>query len=180
MPSFDCPPFVWDDAILDRDAYHLRPHDIKSVVAIGDSITAGFGMISGRPPFSTVLEYRGKVFSAGGDKGEYTIPNFLSVYSNQKGSSKGATLPLSRGKQLNNAVSGAKTQDLNDEMTRLIKHINREYKDIKHEWKLITLFIGANNVCMLCEPPLSQLPGLASADIFEENVRNVLERIRTE
>jgi lysophospholipase L1-like esterase len=55
-----------------------------------------------------------------------------------------------------------------------------EYKDVKDEWKLITLFIGANNVCVLCEPPITRLPGLADAEIFEENVRQVLERIRTE
>lgn len=48
------------------------------------------------------------MFSVGGDEGEYTIPNFLSTYSSQeiaKGAPKGITLPLSRGKQLNNAVS---------------------------------------------------------------------------
>lgn len=52
------------------------------------------------------MEYRGKVFSIGGDKGEYTIPNFLSTYTDStKGPPNGITLPLSRGKQLNNAVS---------------------------------------------------------------------------
>lgn len=61
-------------------------------------------MISGRPPFSTILEYRGKVFSIGGDKYEYTIPQFLSAYSSTYGSPEGVTLPLSRGKNLNNAV----------------------------------------------------------------------------
>jgi hypothetical protein len=55
-----------------------------------------------------------------------------------------------------------------------------EYKDVKDEWKLVTLFIGANNVCVLCEPPITRLPGLADADIFEKNVRRALERIQTE
>lgn len=59
----------------------------------------------GRPPFSTILEYRGKVFSSGGDEGEYTIPNFLSTYGSiSKGVPKGITLPLSKGKKLNRAV----------------------------------------------------------------------------
>ncbi|KAI7890342.1 uncharacterized protein EV154DRAFT_511813 [Mucor mucedo] len=140
-------------------------------------------MISGRPPFSTILEYRGKVFSVGGDEGEYTIPNFLARYGQDisKGAPTGITLPLSRGKQLNNAVSGAKTQELNAEVSRLIRMLNSEkYKAYKDEWKLITVFIGANNVCVLCEPPVTTLPGLADADIFEENVRQVLERIRTD
>ncbi|KAI7907151.1 uncharacterized protein BX663DRAFT_129912 [Cokeromyces recurvatus] len=47
IPAFECKPFIWNDGIIKRDAYHLRPNDIKSVVAIGDSISAGFGMISG-------------------------------------------------------------------------------------------------------------------------------------
>lgn len=67
------------------------------------------------------------------------------------------------------------------EVSRLIRVLNTEkYKDIKNEWKLITLFIGANNVCVLCEPPMTTLPGLADADIFEDNVRHVLERIRSD
>lgn len=78
-------------------------------------------------------------------------------------------------------VSGAKTQELNGEISRLVRLLNTErYKDVKDDWKLITLFIGANNVCVLCEPPMTTLPGLADADIFEDNVRNVLERIRTD
>lgn len=123
------------------------------------------------------------MFSVGGDEGEYTIPNFLARYGQDisKGAPTGITLPLSRGKQLNNAVSGAKTQELNAEVSRLIRMLNSEkYKAYKDEWKLITVFIGANNVCVLCEPPVTTLPGLADADIFEENVRQVLERIRTD
>ncbi|KAI8368586.1 hypothetical protein EDC96DRAFT_543338 [Choanephora cucurbitarum] len=146
-------------------------------------MTAGFGMISGRPPFATVLEYRGKVFSVGGDSGEHTLPNFFSIYAgaSQTGASKGTTLPKSKGKQLNNAISGAKTQDLDDELNRLTRMLLYEkYKHIKDDWKLITLFIGANNVCELCQPPFSRLPELADADVFEANVRAMLERIRTD
>jgi hypothetical protein len=25
IPEFNCEPFIWHDAIVDRDAYHLRP-----------------------------------------------------------------------------------------------------------------------------------------------------------
>ncbi|KAG1048765.1 hypothetical protein G6F55_007152 [Rhizopus delemar] len=181
IPKFKCKPFYWEDSITNRDAYHLRPIDIKSVIAIGDSMTAGFGMMSGRPPFSTILEYRGKVFSVGGDEGEYTIPNFLSVYSDVQGPPEGITLPLSKGKKLNSAITGAKTQDLNQEVERLIHLLNtKEYRQVKDEWKVITLFIGANNVCVLCTPPVTRLPDLSDADIFENNIRLVLERLRTE
>lgn len=44
-----------------------------------------------------VLEYRGKVFSDGGDSEEYTLANFLKTYSkNIKGSPSGVTLPLGK------------------------------------------------------------------------------------
>lgn len=26
VPAFDCEPFIWHDAIVNRDAYHLRPN----------------------------------------------------------------------------------------------------------------------------------------------------------
>lgn len=45
---------------------------------------------------------------------------------------------------------------------------------------MITLFIGANNVCVLCTPPVTRLPDLSDADIFENDIRLVLERLRTE
>lgn len=66
LPEFKCETFYWDDGRHEsRDAQHLRPHvsfqaidntcsllndllqDIKSVIALGDSISAGFGMLSG-------------------------------------------------------------------------------------------------------------------------------------
>lgn len=61
-------------------------------------------MVSARPPFATVLEFRGKVFSGGGDDGEYTITNFLRTYSKHvTGSPSGITLPL--GKQTISTVA---------------------------------------------------------------------------
>lgn len=76
-------------------------------------------------------------------------------------------------------MSGSKTQDLDDQISRLVHLLKAEkYKDIRDEWKLITLFIGANNVCVLCEPPVTTLPGLAEADVFEDNVRQALTRIK--
>ncbi|CAO3651060.1 unnamed protein product [Cunninghamella blakesleeana] len=184
LPDFNCHPFIHNDGISDakRNAYHIRPQDIKLVIALGDSITAGFGMISRRPPFSTILEYRGKVFSIGGDKDEYTIPQFLSTYSSTYGSPEGVTLPLSRGKDLNNAVSGAKVQELDQQVDRLLHHLKYHYHstNVKNQWKLITLFIGANNICVLCTPPITRLPGLADVEIFDQHIRDTLENLRSQ
>ncbi|KAI7872653.1 hypothetical protein BDF14DRAFT_1747172 [Spinellus fusiger] len=181
IPEFTCEPFYWEDSIIDRDAYHLRPEDIKSVIALGDSITAGFGMVSGRPPFASVWEHRGKAFSAGGDLGEHTLTQFLSHYTVPLGAPEGVTVPLARGRRLNNAVTGAKAQDLDSQVTRLTRLLKTSnYASLKDEWKVITLFVGANNICLLCTEPITRLPHLADADVFESHVRDVVERLRTE
>ncbi|ORZ13125.1 hypothetical protein BCR42DRAFT_453160 [Absidia repens] len=182
LPDFDCEPYDSDDGLRERDAFHLRPQDIQLMISLGDSITAGFGMMSGRPPFASVWEYRGKVFSIGGDPDEeYTLPAFWSSYSDPSGPSHGVTLPLARGKQLNNAVSGAKAQDLDLQVTRLVQQLQTpDYIENKDAWKVITLFIGANNVCVLCTPPITQLPDMAEVDVFETHVRLAVERLRNE
>lgn len=54
-----------------RGAHDLRPDDIGLVLALGDSMTAGFALKGG------LAEYRGQSFSAGGDPGAVTMPNFL-------------------------------------------------------------------------------------------------------
>lgn len=51
---------------------------------------------------------------------------------------------------------------------------------MKNQWKLITLFIGANNICVLCTPPITRLPGLADVEIFDQNIRNTLENLRSQ
>jgi lysophospholipase L1-like esterase len=68
---------------------------------------------------------------------------------------------------------------LDQQVDRLIRVLKKnEYKDIRDEWKLITIFIGANNICVLCTPPMTTLPDLSAVDVFERNLRLVLERIR--
>ncbi|KAI9313364.1 hypothetical protein BX666DRAFT_1812552, partial [Dichotomocladium elegans] len=147
-------------------------------------ITAGFGMISGHPPFASIWEYRGKVFSAGMDPSEPTVANFFRTYHRLEGGPEGVTFPMSRGKALNNAasVSGAKAQDLSKQVDRLVHLLNsnRHYQSVRDEWKMITLFIGANNICVLCDPPFTGLPSMAEADVFEANIREVLYRLKTD
>jgi small subunit ribosomal protein S29e/phospholipase B1 len=76
-------------------------------------------------------------------------------------------------------VSGAKAQDLDQQVTRLIERLDHHpsYKALKSQWKVITLLVGANNVCVLCTPPFTQLPGMADVDLFETHVRSTLDRL---
>ncbi|KAG0327065.1 hypothetical protein BGZ99_008405 [Dissophora globulifera] len=154
--------------------------DIKAVISIGDSITAGFAMLSGRPPFATILEFRGKVFSGGGDDGEYTLTNFLRTYTkNIKGSPSGFTLPLATGKGLNTAVSGAIAQTLPSQVERLRRQFGRAgiYHKYKNEWKLATIFIGANNLCAACGPE-SIVSEIADPEEYGAALKLALQELR--
>jgi phospholipase B1 len=57
-----------------------RSQDIKVVMAMGDSMTAGFA-IMGRSTISLLDEWRGLSGFVGGDPGAITLPNFFQHYS---------------------------------------------------------------------------------------------------
>jgi hypothetical protein len=50
------------------------------MLALGDSITAGFAMNSGHLPNPYIVEYRGKVYSTGGDSDALTVGNIIKKY----------------------------------------------------------------------------------------------------
>ena len=76
---------------------HSRPDDIKVVMALGDSITAGFLARPGDAPHfrsgsgqraqlpmtnvPTFEEWRGLAYPIGGDSGAVTLPNILAHWS---------------------------------------------------------------------------------------------------
>ncbi|XP_078479138.1 phospholipase B1, membrane-associated-like, partial [Lampetra planeri] len=127
-------------ASVPTSAHKVRPADIRVVAALGDSVTAGFGAKS-KNLLELRVEYRGVSWSIGGDKTLSTVttlPNILRMFNpNIKGMSKGL------GKWntgFNMATSGAKTVDF------------------KNDWKLVTLFIGANDLCQYCNDRASLSP----------------------
>ncbi|KAK3825402.1 MAG: hypothetical protein J3Q66DRAFT_104672 [Benniella sp.] len=182
IQKWSCEPYelTEKDWVKPTDVWHLRPHDIKAVVSLGDSITAGFAMTTGRPPFAMVLEYRGKVFSDGGDSEEYTLANFLKTYSkNLKGSPSGVTLPLAQGKKLNAAVSGAIAQSLPFQVERLklLFSFTGAYHKYKDEWKVATVFIGANNLCDACGLG-ETLPELSEPEHYGAALKSALQQLK--
>jgi len=102
---------------------NLRPDDISVVMALGDSITAAFGL---KGAYGGLEEYRGQSWSIGGDSDAVTLANFFKYYNS---SVQGASLsnhivevcmgPFCPGHQywpdldvLNAAQSGAWIQNL--------------------------------------------------------------------
>jgi hypothetical protein len=99
LPAFGCRPYeVLPNEATPTDVNKLRPHDIKAVIAFGDSMTAAFGAKAGKfladEPY-VPREDRYTSFSGGGGSMQYTIPNFIGVYNrNVSGGAIGPVLPL--------------------------------------------------------------------------------------
>ncbi|ORX44922.1 hypothetical protein DM01DRAFT_297161 [Hesseltinella vesiculosa] len=171
----------------------LRADDIQAVIGIGDSVMAGFAAngIQNQQYVSlnTFQEARGLSFAMGGDQGVVTVPNLLHFYSPRLyGSSIGDQLvticfgdfcPVGQYQpsidQLNGAQSGARSMDLNHELDYLLGQLADAYKKnyiAVDDWKLLTFFIGSNDLCHACAVNTS-LPGP-----FIVDVQNAIERIR--
>lgn len=174
-----CPPLPPRNATSVHD---LRPSDIKVVMAMGDSMTAGFA-IMGRSTISLLDEWRGLSGFVGGDPGAITLPNFFQHYSPDViGASVGAHFLEWAGwdhhpeqDRLNAAQSNAGAIDLQSQLDYLLAQIAANPKiDMANDWKFLNLIIGANDVCGLCFN--KELPPISSVgDYYERNLRNVIQ-----
>jgi hypothetical protein len=168
-PPFTCPALT-PSSSPPSDARHIRPIDVKAFLAMGDSITAAFAAKE-NIKLDGIREFRGISWSIGGDDGAYTLPNYFArvsgpPHSPPLGASLGDQIPLEAVKikghpirdwdprvdQLNGAVSLAKVQDLDTQMDYLVAQAKKiKGLDFGNDWKVLTLFIGANNLCISCE-----------------------------
>ncbi|CAL8285385.1 unnamed protein product [Lota lota] len=148
--DFTCTNTAPSDSVP-ASVHKLRPGDIKVVGAMGDSLTSGFGA-KAKNILALFTEYRGVSWSIGGDKALETIttlPNILRKFNaNIKGMSKG------QGKRqtgFNMAETGAVVSEFPEQARRLVETMrNNTAVDFKNDWKLVTLFIGGNDLCQYC------------------------------
>ncbi|XP_033736180.1 phospholipase B1, membrane-associated-like [Pecten maximus] len=141
---------------------NLTPADIKVVAALGDSITAGTG-INAVTPIGLLTQWRGLSWSVGGEKNfeeEITIPNIIKKYNpDVKGFSVGKGGVNSRNAKLNVADPGAVSDEMRGEAEDLVERIRNEPDiDMENDWKLVTLFIGGNDLCSYCEDKTKYAP----------------------
>lgn len=169
LPPFHCSPIANSPSAT--DARHLHASDVKIMMALGDSITAGFAM---KEHFilDGLFEFRGSVYAIGGDgsakDGDLTLPNFFSQITGNKpaGVSHGKSLPLDAVKWkkkiiqphdpkvdgLNGAQSMAQVQQLPEQIDYLVQQLQKmEDVDVENDWKVLTILMGANNLCVSCE-----------------------------
>ncbi|CAO3679287.1 hypothetical protein G6F70_005299 [Rhizopus microsporus] len=178
-------------------AHDLRPDDIKVIGALGDSITAGFGIMGinlSQPPslaaFNALNEYRGLSYSIGGDEGALTVPNYVKHYQpNLKGYSIDSHIALycsvhscpgryiPEKDRLNAALSGSLSINLQHQLDYLIPEMhNIAGIDFQNDWKMINIQIGSNDMCSSCD---SRYMNITTPDQFASHMDAAIERIVT-
>ncbi|GAA5801437.1 hypothetical protein HPULCUR_006883 [Helicostylum pulchrum] len=197
-------PFLTPRETPAQNVRDLRPDDIKFVIGLGDSVMAAFAAKGIQDDtFFTVAnlyENRGISFAMGGDPDVITMPNILQYYSNDLlGSSLGDhIISICFGNQvcpkgqyrskldvLNAAQSGARSLNLNHEIDYILDQLE-EYYDAGEakptDWKLVTLFIGSNDLCHSCTqmtslPPAFSVNALAAVERLRTSMTNVLVQV---
>lgn len=168
----------------------LRPDDVGLVLALGDSITAGFGLKG------DLAEYRGESFSAGGDPGAWTLPNLLRTFGgNAKvaGASRGVRRGIhtsDRGCeggdvalcQMNAAVDGADMRRMLPQVEYLSRLLgscsgcDAPFQNHTGDWKVVTLFAGIADAVFSAAP---EGRGPTPTRDFRDSFERVLWAVKT-
>ncbi|XP_068505439.1 phospholipase B1, membrane-associated-like [Syngnathus scovelli] len=164
-----------------NSVHELRPGDIRVVAAVGDSLTAGNGIASSPTNVLDVLtQYRGLSWSVGGDENLTTVttlPNILKHFNaNVTGFSVGQGKQSTPQAFLNQAVAGAKSKDVPSQVRALVARMKNDSSiNFKSDWKVITLFVGGNDICDYCYNSL-----FFSVENYVKNVRESLDYLHKE
>lgn len=159
--------------------HRLRPGDIDIIGALGDSLTAGNGIMASNI-LQILIENRGISWSIGGQGNwrEYlTIPNILKEFNpNLYGYSLSDGLASERSSKFNVAELGAMSRDLPYEAKILVKRMtNDKNVNFNEHWKLITILIGNNDFCSdMCYYPNPKI----ILKWHEENMLRTLRYLR--
>jgi hypothetical protein len=135
IPPWNCPSLPPPPPAT--NVRQIRPGNLKAIMALGDSITAGFAMI-GYPPES-LLEWRNYGYATGGAEGAFTLANILKRYNaNLQGASQSWTWPLTPGAWLDGAVSHASVQNTPSQVAYLVDQLKTTYSYVICFWFTLT------------------------------------------
>jgi phospholipase B1 len=155
--GFQCDTTDFTSAETPTSVHALKPGDIKVVAALGDSITAALGA-DASTPLGLMYEYRGKSWTAGGlndVNSVVSVPNILKKFNAKLFgyvTDKNLVFLNKDGVGFNAAVSGAVVSDTPKQARILIERMkNSPQVDFQNDWKLVTLFIGGNDLCGFCD-----------------------------
>jgi phospholipase B1 len=153
----------------------LRPADIQHVAAMGDSLTAANGA-KAITIIALLVEYRGVSWSIGGDSNlasVVTLPNILRKYNaNLYGHSTGTGNRDSAGSFFNVAKAGGVSVDMPAQANLLVERMTKSLgaSRFASEWKLVTFFIGGNDLCAYCKDNNRYSPAA-----YQKNVQDALD-----
>lgn len=133
----------------------IYPKDIECFGVIGDSISAGFSMNSGSIQ-KDFIEYRDQVFSIGRKENYRTLPNIFQQFNPRLNLSTSCASNYEtlvdynhdRNIDCNVAISGALSFRVLDMWDELYFQWNNH--NCTNKWKLLTIMIGANDICAYC------------------------------
>ncbi|GMS93160.1 hypothetical protein PENTCL1PPCAC_15335, partial [Pristionchus entomophagus] len=187
MKDYGYPKWKCDAEVMKKSktvptsVHSLRYADINVIAALGDSLTAANG--AGAEPHDVLgvaIQYRGLAWSMGGDKSleeHVTLTNILKKfnpdifgYSIRTGSAN-----VWETAHLNTAIPGAKSHMLMEQATDLVRRMKEHPTevDIENDWKLVHIFIGANDVCEWCGRP-----DTLSSDDFRDNLEAAIQILK--
>ncbi|XP_072030672.1 phospholipase B1, membrane-associated-like [Amphiura filiformis] len=195
LPGIDCsvkpdwpgPRFNFDfscDVLQPSDkiptsVHRLRPSDIKVIAAIGDSLTAASGAMACFLP-ELLYEYRGRTFSHGGDISFEKNPTLANIFRKYNpdlkgyGNSTGPWDSVNAG--MNVGEPGAKAYETVQQARNLVEKMKLTPSiDYENDWKLVTLFIGGNDICDWCNDVEFFHP-----DMFVDYIRQTLTILHDE
>ncbi|XP_050442680.1 phospholipase B1, membrane-associated-like [Adelges cooleyi] len=144
-------PGLGRSSIRPTNVHMLRPGDIDVVGAMGDSLVAGNGALE-EFAMGTLIEYRGVSWAAGGEatwRSYLTLPNILKEFNpGLKGYSVGKGEWLAPNSHMNVAFPVSADYEAYKQAQFLVKKMKKDPTvDFKNDWKLITMFFGANDLC---------------------------------
>ncbi|CAF1084675.1 unnamed protein product [Brachionus calyciflorus] len=158
----------------------LRPNDIEIIGALGDSLTAA----NGAKAFTYIgllEEYRGFSWSIGGQipdlNKSITLPkkDILRKFNDKiYGASIGSGNYKSKCAVFNFAQPGKTSWELLSQANEMIDRMNSTKTiDFLNSWKLITIFIGGNDLCKFCTNKTKY-----TSDNYIKNIRTTLDYLK--
>jgi len=173
-----------------RDINDLRIDDFKVIMAMGDSMTAGFN--GGEK--ADMKEHRGLSFSIGGDRNAVTLPNLIAAVKGNGelvgpslGSLSQPTLKATCAEKyidsvcrLSAAVDGCDLQNLIDLQVKYLNHTlsNASWAanvKIREDWKLLTIFSGLDDAVFYnITDPIKQP---TTPELFATNLDHLLQSV---
>ncbi|XP_049689659.1 phospholipase B1, membrane-associated [Accipiter gentilis] len=160
IPCFDRGP----SDTVPVSVHNLKPADIQVIAALGDSLTAGNGAASKPHDVLDVLtQYRGVSWSVGGNENISTVTTLANILREFNpsliGYSIGTGKETTDNAALNQAVAGDRAEDVPAQVRRLVDRMKNDTRiNLQTDWKLITLFIGGNDLCKFCHNPVHYSP----------------------